>query len=433
MNTIINRQEVKVTISNVQQAIDDFLNNKIQVTIEQKQKKLKASFTEEDAKKIRDDYEPLNWINKVVENIDELFLNVSHVAKLTHSSNQAISLKDNSESTDYPYLITTQTIGTEYLDSGYSDARYSPIAQFLSYPVANSDKQLGQHLAENEVYFSKISDDEAERLYWSEEIQKAYQPKQIRSHTLAKQIYMPLDNDDYHLVSPMYSSSLAHEIYLSIKDAHDKDKPIKKARKAKEWHEGTYISYPNVATLGITKSMHQNVSSLNGQRLGLLYLFPALPPQWKVSPNPPTTLKQLFNQTYPKQALAHISSLLYVLNKKELFINYDRKQALKDSVEDIASQICDAMLLIRQTQLNGWTASKTMPMYLRLFMDKEVLANSQFSQPEIKAYLNELATEIARLISDGIGDTARTKAHESLWAKITKPILQNFYQVLKAE
>lgn len=84
MNTIINRQEVKVTISNVQQAIDDFLDNKIQVTIEQKQKKLKASFTEEDAKKIRDDYEPLNWINKVVENIDELFLNVSHVAKLTH-------------------------------------------------------------------------------------------------------------------------------------------------------------------------------------------------------------------------------------------------------------------------------------------------------------------------------------------------------------
>ncbi len=422
-----------MTISSVQQAIDDFLDKKIQVTIEQKQKKLKASFTEEDAQKIRDDYKPFNWINKVVENIDELFLNVSHVAKLTHSSNQAISLKDNSESTDYPYLITTQTIGTEYLDSGYSDARYSPITQFLSYPVANSDKQLGEYLAENEAYFSKISDNKAERLYWSEEIQKAYQPKQIRSHTLAKQIYMPLGNDDYHLVSPMYSSSLAHKIYLSIKEVHDKENPIKKARKAKQWHEGTYIYYPNVATLGITKSMHQNASALNNTRKGLLYLFPALPPQWRVNPNPPTTMKQLFNQTYPKQALEHIRSLLYILNKKELFINYDRKQALKDSVEDIVAQVCDAMLLIRQTQASGWTASKDMPMYLRLFMDKDVLANNQFSQPEIKAYLNEMSAKLAGLISDGIKDTARTTKLENLWIKIATPILQNLYQTLKAE
>jgi len=422
-----------VTISNVQQAIDDFLDNKIQTTIEQKQKKLKADFTEEDAQKIRDDYETFNWINKVVDNIEELFLNVSHVAKLTHSSNQAISLLDNSQSKDYPYLVTTRTVGTEYLDSGYSDARYSPITQFLSYSVANSDKQLGEYLAEDEAYFSKISDNKAQRLYWSEEIQKAYQPKQIRSHTLAKQVYMPLDNDDYHLVSPMYSSSLAHKIYLSIKDANDKDNLIRKARKTKQWHEGTYVHYSNIATLGITKSMHQNVSSLNGQRRGLLYLFPALPPQWKVNPNPPTTLKQLLNQTHPKQAFAHISSLLYILNKKELFINYDHKQALKYSVEDIASQICDAMLLIRQTQPSGWTTSKNMPIYLRLFMDKEVLANSQFSQPEIKAYLNEMSAKIASLISDGIKDTARTTKLENLWIKIVIPILQNLYQVLKAE
>lgn len=119
----------------IKQTIDDFLAQKIQITIEQKQKKAKGDFSEDEKQKIRDEYEILAWLDKVAENITKVFLNVSHVAKLTHSSSQAISLRDTKQSDNYPYLITTQSVGSQYLDSGYSDAKVSPIAEFLSFQV----------------------------------------------------------------------------------------------------------------------------------------------------------------------------------------------------------------------------------------------------------------------------------------------------------
>jgi hypothetical protein len=227
-----------------QQAIDDFLRQKIQITIEQKQKKAKDSFTQDDIQKIHDEYERETWLNKVAKNVDKLFLNVSHVAKLTHSSSQAMSLRDSNQSNSYPYLITTQTLDNHFLDSGYSDAKVAPIAEFLSYRVADMDKQLGELLAEDEAHFANVSDNVEQRQYWSSQIKQAYQPQTIRSHVLAKQIYIPV-GDSYHLVSPMYSSSIAHEIALAVKYANNKDNPAKLARKQQIYLAQPYIAYPD--------------------------------------------------------------------------------------------------------------------------------------------------------------------------------------------
>ena len=414
------------------QTIDEFLSQKIQSKIEQKKKQAKDNFTEDEAQKIRDEYERETWLNTVAQNVDKVFLNVSHVAKLTHSSSQAMSLRDASRSSQYPYLITTKSVNSQFLDSGYADAKVSPVAEFLSYPIAGSDKQLGELLAENEANFAKISDDIERRQYWSSQIKQAYQSKVIRSHVLAKQIYIPVDNS-YHLVSPMYSSSIAQEVATAVKYANDSSNPAKAARNQQQWYDEDYMVYPNVATLGITKSNHQNVSALNGQRGGLLYLFSALPPVWKTNPNPPTSIKQLLGQSYQGQLFAQIEYLLKVFRENELFINHQRKLQLKELIEDIIYHICDKMRLIRQTQPGGWSENHEMPMYLRLLLDSQTLQQYQFSQPEMTIFLDELKLNIAQWISKGIGDEYRTKALETLWIKIMSPILQEFYQELKAE
>lgn len=417
----------------IKQTIDDFLTQKIQTTIEQKQKKAKGVFSEEEKQKIRDEYEILSWLDKVSENINKVFLNVSHVAKLTHSSSQAMSLRDNSQSDKYPYLITTQTINSHFLDSGYSDAKVSPIAEFLSFPVKNSKNQLGEFLAENASFFDKISDDKEKKEYWSSQIKQAYQSQQIRSHTLAKQIYIPIDKDDYHLVSPMYSSSVAHEIALAIKTSNDKTNTAKVARKQNAWSDEIYIFYPGIATLGVTKSNHQNVSVLNGQRGGQLYLFPTLPPKWTTNPNPPTSIKQILHKSYRGHLFSQVKYLLDIFKQNDLFINHERKKALKELIEEIVFAVCDEMLLIRKSQLSGWTKDYQIPTYLAIMIDRQILAENNFSQPEIEMYLDELKKEIVSWISQGIDDELRTKSLENLWLKIMTPILQQFYQILKAE
>lgn len=415
-----------------QQAIDDFLHQKIQTTIEQKQRKAKDSFTQEDIQKIHGEYERETWLNKVAENVDKLFLNVSHVAKLTHSSSQAMSLRDSNQSDSYPYLITTQTLDSHFLDSGYSDAKVAPIAEFLSYRVADMDKQLGELLAEDESHFANISDNVEQRQYWSSQIKQAYQPQTIRSHVLAKQIYIPV-GDSYHLVSPMYSSSIAHEIALAVKYANNKDNPAKLARKQQTNFEQPYIAYPNVATLGITKSNHQNVSALNGQRRGFLYLFPTLPPKWQANPNPPTSIEQLLQLSYSGRLFSQVEYLIKVFKENKLFINHERKLLLKELIEDIVYKIFDEIMLIRHSQPSGWTENLSMPMYLRLLLDPKILHTQQFSQPEITAFFDEFKLEIAKWISLGINDEIRTKSLESLWLKIISPMMQEFYQTLKAE
>lgn len=420
-------------IKYAQQAIHEFLAKKIATTIEQKQKKSKDEFTEEDAQKIRNTYEVRTWINNVVENIDKLFLNVSHVAKLTHSSSQAMSLKDSIPQTQYLHLISTQTAGNQHLDSGYSDAKVAPIAEFLSYPVSNSSKQLGELLSEYEQCFALISDNKEERETWCNQIKQAYTSQKIRTHVLAKQIYIPVA-ESYHLVSPMYSSSLAQHIYLAIKEAHDKDNPARVARKHHQWCEHEAIYFPNIATLGVTKSNHQNVSKLNGERAGQMYLFSSLPPKIKHNPNPPKDFKQLKRRFfYPcKDNLSEIKALLYVVEDKDLFLDFSKRNILIEHIQSIMEKILDMMLMIRQQYTQGWSSEYSFPMSVRLFIDEEILNTQTFSQPEVTSYIGDLAVEFAQWINKKI-DKSYQKDFEKMWCKIIIPMLQSHYQVLKAE
>jgi hypothetical protein len=173
-------------------------------------------------------------------------LNVSHVAKLTHSSNKAINLIDLIPQQKYHYLLTTQTANVNESDSAYTDASYAPVAEFLSFNVIDLDKNLGQFLAEDEIYFSKISDNADVRKQWQMQISEAYVAKKLNSHVLAKQVYIPVD-DHYHVISPVKSSALAHKIFEKITYSRSKDTPVNQARKQNLSYEGVYTFFPKTA------------------------------------------------------------------------------------------------------------------------------------------------------------------------------------------
>lgn len=418
-----------------QQAITVFLSEKTNKTIEQKQKQLKDKFTEENAQEIREKYQAQNWLNYVAENIDKVFLNVSHIAKLTHSSSQAVNIKDDIVQTDHLHLISTQTANANSLDRGYADAKFAPIAEFLTYPIENTNKQLGELLCENEQCFAEVSDDLAERQAWCDAIQGAYVAQKLSSHTLAKQIYVPINDEcEYHLISPMYSSSLAQHIFETIKTAHDKDNPARVAKQKGEYHQDESVFFANVATLATTKSNHQNASFLNGQRSGQLYLFSALPPKIQRNPNPPKNSDDLLNLCYTdcKEELMAIKKLLSLTESKALFLNDDRKNALIEHVQIIGDNILTQMMLIYQNEPKGWTDNTDMPNYLKIFLDKEASRQIVFSQPELMRELENLSEKMSEWISQRTHQN-RIKALEKVYAKIITPLLQSHYWVLQAD
>ncbi len=420
----------------IQRTIDDFLKQQIEKEIEAEQKKLKDKLNEEQIKKIYNDYEIESWINYIAENAPKVSLNVSHVAKLTHSSSKAISLNDVIKQTKYLYLITTQTANISELDNSYSDAQYSRVAKFLSYPVENSSKNLGQYLAQDEKYFSKISSNQNERQTWQQKISQAYSPKELSSHVFAKQVYIPVGNDTYNLVSPVKSSSLAHKIFDVVSQSKDKKNEIYKAYNKKQWHGKEYMHTPKTAFLGVTKSNPQNVSKLNVTRRGGLYLFSSIPPLWEQKLKPPKNIEHFLARCLTgdnRDIFEEIKRFLYVVKTQQLSINLQRKLILVESITGICDNIFNQILLTGQSNFAGWSNNFELPLFLKAFLDPSSINQQEISKQERQLYIDEFIQQVAKWISYHIDDKKRETRLENLWIKIMRPLFRDFYAVITAE
>ncbi|MBK1646693.1 type I-F CRISPR-associated protein Csy1 [Thiocapsa imhoffii] len=118
----------------------------------------------------------------------------------------------------------------------------------------------------------------------------------LASHTQAKQIYWPVgadphDNSGYHLLAPLYPTSLVHRVYQTLQEDRFSEaaKAARKARKAGEWHERPVREYPNLAVQKLGGGKPRNISQLNHIRDGNNYLLASLPPVWQS-----LTVKPLF-------------------------------------------------------------------------------------------------------------------------------------------
>lgn len=110
----------------------------------------------------------------------------------------------------------------------------------------------------------------------------------LSSHKHAKQIYWPVgpdphDDAGYHLLAPLYPTSLIHRVYQTLQeDRFGEDaKAARQARKADEWHDRPIREYPNLAVQKLGGTKPQNISQLNSERRGENYLLASVPPVWR--------------------------------------------------------------------------------------------------------------------------------------------------------
>lgn len=117
---------------------------------------------------------------------------------------------------------------------------------------------------------------------------------EFSSHTLAKQVYWmigkdPAKDEDYHLLLPLFESSLVHRIHEIISEDlyGEAAKDARKARREKSFSEQEIHEYTNLAMRKIGGTKPQNISQLNSVRGGVNYLLASLPPSWKKRPASP--------------------------------------------------------------------------------------------------------------------------------------------------
>lgn len=90
-------------------------------------------------------------------------------------------------------------------------------------------------------------------------------------------------NEDYHLLAPLYATSLAHAVYQDVQDVRfgEANKEARSARRESKGHEGVFRDYPQLAVQKLGGTKPQNISQLNSERGGNNYLLASLPPSWR--------------------------------------------------------------------------------------------------------------------------------------------------------
>ena len=102
------------------------------------------------------------------------------------------------------------------------------------------------------------------------------------SHRLARQIYFPLEQGGYHLLAPLFPTSLVQSVYLTLQEDRfgKRAAEARKARSEERFCEHGYCEYPRLLVCRFGGTKPQNISQLNSERHGESWLLSSMPPFW---------------------------------------------------------------------------------------------------------------------------------------------------------
>lgn len=302
--------------------------------------KLKSAAKAEDQSKLekleekrrneQEKFKPVNWLTDAAKRAKQIQL-VTHALKFTHCDAKGSSVFfQEANGADSPkHVIGTSSLANRSIDI-VGNAAALDVGGLLM-KVNYDDKTLVDSiLADDITPLLPIADNEQQAQAWLDGFKQVFVSNELSSHHLAKQIYWPV-NDSYHLLSPLFATSFAQNIYDKRKNMRD----IQFSKDAEINSDG-YSVFPNMAiqTYGGTKP--QNISQLNSQRGGKVYLLDARPPTWKSVEKPPLKTISVFKSAYPEKAYKRAKRLQKYLERNfGSYTNVDIRDYRKAGIDDL--------------------------------------------------------------------------------------------------
>ncbi|HIF9164765.1 TPA: type I-F CRISPR-associated protein Csy1 [Photobacterium damselae] len=369
------------------QNIKTFIAERYQTKLEEKQKAYDknkaAAVTAEDfdriesqfladKEKLLQQFELNAWIDNAARRATKVAV-ATHVAKFTHSSSKATSFYVENGHTDLRYLDSS-CLESSINDIAVSDAKASPTGKLL---LIEDKKQtpLWQYILNNDpTPFSYLIDDSNLITTWYSLLKEAIEPSQPTSHIFNKQIYFPISDNKYHLLAPLYSSSLAQALFDEIQYSRfsQEMEAIRKAKRNNDVHPDPLVDYPNLAMTIAGGSNKQNVSQLNSKRMGLTYLFSAAPPHWQTQIKAPIGLDSILRHReihfHTKAPIARLTQLLIKLNATSTDSNMHIRDYIANTVDEVIDQILLVVMPWQQLPA-GWSNASALPLAQRRWLD----------------------------------------------------------------
>lgn len=353
-----------------QSTITDFIN-------ERREAKLKGSATEENAS-IAAKYEYSTWLADAARRVTQIQA-VTHVLKGTHPDARGTSLHIQPRSMFAHEEVGSHLLGDDYATDIVGNAAALDVYKFLKLEVEG--KRILDWLQSNDSdLLAALSSDPTTANEWATAFKGLIRPSEsLSSHELAKQIYWsvsgdPADDSGFHLLQPVFPSSLVHAVHTDINDARfgEANKEARQAWRDKSSHPHAYRDYRQLVARKLGGTKPQNISQLNSERGGVNYLLNALPPSWgETQPKPLLQIDSAFTRFRYFDGVKQQIKALCTLLESDPQANVSTRRH-RERIEKALGRSLAAFGLSISTQLPaGWSrdSSCTLTIEEKLWLD----------------------------------------------------------------
>jgi CRISPR-associated protein Csy1 len=340
-------------IAQLRTVIDGFLQERLQA-------KLEKAKDEEKRQKLIEDFKLENWIPDAARRVGQI-QQITHALKYIHPDAKGTNLNSPGNVDAGELAIGTHTLAGEIAQDVVGNAAALDVYKFLRLEV--QEKSLLARAIEADSALRQVlpSDDEQKQT-WMEAFAGLVESKgEPASHKLAKQLYWPIGEDEFHLLAPMFPTSLVHHVWQTVRDDRfsEEAKAARDARREGKAHPHGYHEYPRIVIQQFGGTKPQNISQLNSERYGENYLLRSCPPDWVSEPvKPPLRVESVFDGWFGrrpevKAAVRELRNFLYSLREDQN--NFEIRNKRIELVNRIIEELLQFAAQLREID-SHWTA-----------------------------------------------------------------------------
>ncbi len=369
---------------------------------------------------LQDKHKPAHWLDDAADRAKQVSF-VTHPAKYTHGANRASSIPAVYDSPRAELLgsYSLRNIGLDVV----GNAAALDVANMLL--LGSEGQVLAQQLqAKNTVSLEPLAKDLAQLHAWLAGFSQALTVLDMSSHSLAKQMYFPIAEGEYHLISPFYSSPLIQGVHDRVRDARFSEgaKNSRAQRKTEKGCADDVLYFPGLLRMSFGGANAQNVSLNNKRRGGGVYLLPSAPPVWDNKLLLPTERKDSFWRLYNRRADKVVRRLrLYLASVAHRSTNRDTKRRRELFVTELMGEFLQLVAELRQLGGAGWSQDTKLPLHEQCLLDPQRNDRTQGLQQgsdfdrmiDDKSWLDVVADDYGRWLNSRLSQI-KTKQGELL-------------------
>lgn len=325
-------------------------------------------------------YDYATWLADAARRVGQIQA-VTHVLKATHPDARGSSLHAAPGDLPQHTEVGTHVLGGDYAEDVVGNAAALDVFKFLKIEV-DGRRLLDWMQAGDADLRSALHPDIDVAISWMEAFGGLVRSEPtFASHEVAKQVYwlvgeQPADDAQYHLLQPLFSSSLVHAVHADVQNARfgEANKLARQAFRIKEPHEDAYRDYRNLVARKLGGTKPQNISQLNSERGGVNYLLASLPPTWtRERPRNLLNLDSALDRFAYFEGVRHLVKTLadYLLsNPDKNMETRDKREAIEQA---LSFQLPPFAASIHARFEPGWTRDPgcRLPQCEQLWLDPE--------------------------------------------------------------